>query len=455
MENSSFLSKIKTEGISFFEAVSCSNETMYLILLTLYVTVFFLLKFSISSSAEEIEKVVRYSLLSIVVWGSAMYLFMVVATWKGLWKKNILLLLTGAIILFVAFFFSQHMSTNSYGVVMDIFFCVMVCGKNYKKILRCILGVAICMLIVAGVGMQLGFTLDMGKPNTPTPGHSFGINYPNTCGYLVFLGLIILWYLYLRYKPVLTFIVFWAVSAFMYFYITCRTIAAITIIFPFLAMFVDWFEKRVDREAEEGILKRKKPLEWLITVIPLLAFAFMMFSSMQVEWWHQFYHGPLRNLAWRFIQSGLYFRTYGLPIFGNPYRSNVYTYVNVNDEFIQVGILDSSFASYIIMRGLFWMAYTLLWLCVAHWKALKKRDYAIILIETIFLGFAMMERPGLEMWYNFVLLYPLAKVVNKVGTERVLEFGRKDDRGSDERLSEITTHADRSGSEENDEVENK
>jgi hypothetical protein len=27
----------------------------------------------------------------------------------------------------------------------------------------------------------------------------------------------------------------------------------------------------------------------------------------------------------------------------------------------------------------------------------------------------MLERPGLEAWYNFVLLYPLAKVAQKNG----------------------------------------
>ena len=145
----------------------------------------------------------------------------------------------------------------------------------------------------------------------------------------------------------------------------------------------------------------------------------MMINSMAVDWWYKYYHGKLRNLAWRFIQGGLYFRTYGLPIVGNPYRSNQYTYVNVQGEFIKVGILDSSFAAYMIMRGMLWLAYTLLWLCVALWKAIKKRDYAIILLEIILLGFAMMERPGLEVWYNFVLLYPLAKVAEKVGTEAV------------------------------------
>ena len=114
--------------------------------------------------------------------------------------------------------------------------------------------------------------------------------------------------------------------------------------------------------------------------------------------------------------GGLYFKKYGIPIVGNPYRSNQYTFVNVQGEFIKIGILDSSFAAYIIMRGALWLTYTLLWLCAALWKALKKRDYAIILLETILLGFAMMERPGLEMWYNFILLYPLAKVVEKAGT---------------------------------------
>ena len=93
------------------------------------------------------------------------------------------------------------------------------------------------------------------------------------------------------------------------------------------------------------------------------------------------------------------------------------------------------------------MAYTLLWLCIAHWKALKKRDYAIILIETIMLGFAMMERPGLDMWYNFIMLYPLAKVISKPGTESVLEFANAvepepDEEAepslSDSELSEVT-----------------
>ena len=48
---------------------------------------------------------------------------------------------------------------------------------------------------------------------------------------------------------------------------------------------------------------------------------------------------------------------------------------------------------------------------------MKRRDYAIPFLCGIILVFAMMERPGLDMWYNFILLYPLAKVAGKPGAE--------------------------------------
>ena len=425
MENMKVLSRVKAEGRSFLNAAAETNELAYLVLLTLYVVIYFLIKAGWVASAERVEETVKFALLGVVMWGSALYLFFVIVKWKNLWNNIIALIFVAGVILFATYYFSKNMSTNAYGVVMDIFFCLMACGKDYRKIIRCILCVTIVMLLIVGIGVPLGYTLDLGKPETVLPGHSLGINYPNTWGYLVFLGLMSFWYLYLQSKHIITFIVFWSISAFMYYYIICRTIAGITLVFPVLALLVDYIEKRADKKAIEGTFKPLKPLRWLFVSSPFIAFAFMMINSMAVNWWHKYYHGKLRNLAWRFIQGGLYFRTYGLPIVGNPYRSNQYTYVNVQGEFIKVGILDSSFAAYIIMRGMLWLLYTLLLLCIALWKAIKKRDYAIILIEIIMLGFAMMERPGLEMWYNFVLLYPLAKVVSKPGTEPVLEFPKR------------------------------
>ena len=413
---------IRNEVKSFFQAVGRSSEIIYLVLISLYTALYYYLKIAWIGLSNSTSDVIQYGMLSIIMWGCALYLVYVIAEWKNLWRKTIPLLIVAAIFLAATYYFSKHMTSNSYGVVMDVVFCLLVYKKDFRKILKCMLGVSVVMLLIAAIGIPLHFTAEVEKPDFIISTHSLGINYPNTWGYLVFYALIILWYLYLRNKQIITFAIFWATTLFMYFYIGCRTIAGMTFIFPLFALVTDLIENRADRKSKEGTFKKNSILEWIITVIPLIAWGVMMFLSMQVDWMYQFYHGPLRNLAWRFIQGGLYFRTYGLPFVGNPYRSNVHTFINVHDEFIEVGILDSSFAAYIIMRGIFWLAYTLLWLCAAHKKALKKRDYAIILIEIFFLGFAMMERPGLEMWYNFVLLYPLAKVFSKPRTEKFLEF---------------------------------
>ena len=443
----SFMVKIKSEFASFLEAISKASEPVYLVLLTLYVSIYFILNIAWAENISEFVYNARYVALSIVMWGTTLYLFFVIAAWKSLWKRTLPLILTGVVLLFATGFFATKMSTNSYGVVFDLLFCILACGKNFKKILHCILGVFMIGLITAGIGERLGFTYDVLKPNYISETHSLGIIYPNTWGSLVFIALLILWYLYLRHKPWFTFPLFWSISYIMFTYISCNTIAGFTAMFPVGALIIDVIERGSDKKAfssnseHEG--KKIGFIGWLVILIPFFAFAFMMFASMQVEFLHDnFYYTRLHNFAMRFVQGGLYFRTYGLPIFGNPYRSNVITYVNVNGDFLQVGILDSSFAAYIIMRGMVWLGYTLTWLSIAHWKALKKRDYAIPYIETIMLGFAMMERPGLEMWYNFILLYPLAKVVSKAGTELKFEkmiYDGVDSVATDDVVSETVT----------------
>lgn len=428
MKQNSVFSKINEESISFLNATASSDERLFYVLFTLFVTHHFMLNFAWLKSVEPYVDMILYVLVAIIMWGSTLYLFFVIASWKNLWKKTVPLIVTGLVLLAATGFFSTIMSTNSYGVVMDAVLITLACGKDFKKLLRCTMCVGIVMLILAALGIPLGITADVPKPDIFIPSHSLGINYPNTWGYLVFIVLMIVWYLYLRHKPVITFALFWAVSAFMYFYILCRTIAGLTIIFPVFALVTDLIEKRADTKLAdsmelEGGTHKTGIIGWLFVSVPYLAFAFMMFMSYQYEYIHKhFYDGFVRNLSMRFVQGGLYFETYGIPLVGNPYRRNVHTYRNVNGVFEEVGILDSSFASYMIMRGLIWMVLILAWLCLAHWKAIKKRDYGIIFLEIFILGFAMIERPGLEMWYNFVLLYPLAKVASKPGTDIVLDF---------------------------------
>ena len=427
MDQKSLLTKIRDECVSFYNAVANADERLFYLLFTLFIIHHIMLNFAWHKSAEFYVDIVLYALVAIIMWGSTLYLFFVIASWKNLWKKTITLLCIAAVLLVSTGFFSTKMSTNSYGLVMDTVLITLACGKDFKRIIRVTMFVSIIMLILAAIGVPLGITVDLQKPDIFIPSHSLGMNYPNTWGYLLFLVLMIVWYLYLRYKPVVTFALFWTISVFLYYYILCRTIAGLTIVFPILALITDLIEKRADykfhNEANENECKKTGFIGWLFVVVPYIAFAFMMFMSYQYEYLHKyFYDGFVRNLSMRFVQGGLYFETYGIPLIGNPYRRNVHTYRNVNGVFEEVGILDSSFASYMIMRGLIWMILILTWLCIAHWKAIKKRDYGIIFLEIIILGFAMNERPGLEMWYNFVLLYPLTKVASKPGTKPVLDF---------------------------------
>ena len=425
------LKSIKNEGRSFLDSVSRSNEPFYLVLISVYVAIFFFLRIEWAARLDNIMYTVRYALLGIVMWGSAVYLFFVIVDWGDLWNKNFWLLFIGVFLLGMTYFFSKRMSTNIYSLVMDAFFCVMACGKDYRKILRCIMGVTAALLIIAGIGVAAGYTLDCVKPNNVHPGHSLGIIYPNTWGYMAFLVMMIIWYLWLRSRPFFSILIFWGMGLFMYIYICCHTVAVLMMVFPIFGILVDQLEKRHDRNAEEalpGTSTEKKTWNglniwgWLVTAIPFIAFIFVLAAFKQYEWLHaRFFYTGLHNLALRFVQGALYIKTYGFHLFGNSFKSGTLTYLKVNEEYIQVGILDSSFASYLIMRGLVWVLLVLTWLCIANWKAVRKRDYAIPFLSTIILGFAMMERPGLEMWYNFILLYPLAKVVSKPGTGGVPE----------------------------------
>ena len=413
MGNKNVFARVRKAGAELLQAIAETSEAAYLVLLSLYVLLFLLLKFGWAEKAESGFEMVRVFSLSMILWGSTLYFFFVIARWLNLWKNNLLLILTGAVLLGITYWFSRRMSTNAYTVVTAVFFGVMACGKSYRKMLRCILAVVVVSLLLAAALMPAGLTLDLTKGNGS---HSFGIVYPNTWGYIAFLGMMIAWYLFMRQKPFITFPFFCCIAVFMYVCLSCRTITLLSAVFPPLALLVDALEDRAVKQASEKD-RTVGPFGWVLTAMPFLALFFQLFASLKYEWIDA--NLPFSSFTYRFIHNGLYFNVYGFPIFGNPYRSNEHTYVRLNGKFVEPGILDSSYASYIIMRGMVWITYTLAWLCLAVYKGIKKKDYAIPFLCAILLVFAMIERPGLDLWYNFILLYPLAAVAGHAGEASV------------------------------------
>lgn len=408
---------------SLFEALEKGPEFPVLILITSYIVSFLMLKINWIDDINETMMNFRLVFFSIVLWGSSLYLFYIIAEWKKLWKHLYILLPLAGILCLITIYFGKQATRDSYTVIMGIVVCILVAHKNYRNIVKCVMYASIIALFVACISVFIGYTQERLKPDNINPGRSFGIIYPNTWGYIAFLGIMAYWYLYMQGKPFLTFIVYWIISAFMYYVISCRTIAIMTALFPFIALLANENKQKYSKVPN-------KRIGLAITILPFVFFAITAILCWQYEWVHKyFYNTPLHTMAMRFVQGGMAFREFGVTLFGRPMESNheMIYYINGVKEVLYV--MDNSFASYVILRGAIWMTLCLSWLSYANWKGWKYQDYGILIVSFMLLVFSLMERPGLDTWYNFVLLYPLAKETDKIGnqTEMIAETNAEEE----------------------------
>ncbi len=430
MENAKEKTKgrsIRENALSFIDTVKSGPDLPFIILLLCYVA---------SEYVERIywtNKVFSSSTLNlfdyVVLLGSAAYLCYKAAMWKTLRNKPLILLpcilVTGCLCGYFLLFLSQDWKHHKviFTVVMDFFLCLMAYGKDYKKLLRCLVFVPVAVLLIAGLGLPFGLTQDFSKMGQADSTSSLGIIYPNTWGYIAFQAMLLVWYLYLRKKPLLTFAMFWAMGVFMYFVIGCRTIAVLSLALPPFTLLISWKERR-DREPE--MLLRKKPglFVWGAIALPVLCCVLSIVLSLEKEWVAvNFYptaertNAPLHSMAMRFVQGGLALDYFGFPLFGRTMRVTAPLYLDSSTGVVEhLYVMDNAYTSFIIMKGVLWMICILAWLTFAQWRGWKNRDYSILLISCFMVVFAVMERPGLEVWYNFILVYPLASF-----TERIAE----------------------------------
>lgn len=444
-EEPSLLSKVKDEGASFFEQVEKSREIYYLVLLCAFVVSKIMFMVGWEAKTMDTVWVVHRVFFAIVMWGSALYLLSIMAEWKKAWNRIPLLIGMGAFVLAAAGILSRVVTTDSYSYAMGAFFLLMAYGKSYKKILYCFLGIFTATLLTGMIGLPLGITFDAAKPDREFGGHSLGILYPNNWGFMVFALLVLIWYLFLRRQKVfkiVTLVLFWATALFMYKYITCLTIAGLAFVFPVAAicaeLLQDHYDKRrqnaesgqtkvsdheitserhadpYDKEQTPTDLERSKPksiLDVILIAMPFIIFAVMMFFCWQMDWVHEHFYGtPLHTLAMRFVEGGYALRLNGIPVFGHPFEQFDITISDYSQE-IEM-IMDSAYVAYLIIRGALWMLFILAWISFAHYRCVKNLDYRLIAISIFFLILSVMERPGLDAWYNFVLFYPLAVKCN-------------------------------------------
>ena len=389
---------------ALLDSIGRMPEWVYLTLLCVYLSTFLMLKTWWTSDVSQVGRFLRSEYMSLSVWACAIYLFFVLVSWGKLEKKPVPLAVVAVVMMGLTGYLRTRMSETCYIVTLDMFFCVMAYKKDYKKILKCVMWMAFIWLLLTFIGEFVGLTQERVKGDNVSPGHSFGIVYPNTWGYISFMGLLPMWVLYLRKKTAATFGVFWGMSLFLFFVVSCRTVAALTLIFPVAALLAERVEARPPKE-DTGV----RILKWVLILAPFLVYAFSLILAWNMEWLHRvFYNTPFKTLAMRFVQGGVALTLNGIPLFGHPIIASEDSYVMLNGEMERLWVMDNAYITYTIKRGLLWIVIVLIWLCVANWKCIKKRDYRLLTVGCIFLIFAMMEETGLNMWVNSFLLYPLA-----------------------------------------------
>ena len=467
------------------KAAARSPEAVYMFLLGLYMASILMRKIRWCKEVSPVKEAVRAGMIRIVLWGAVFYLLYTLYRINIRENKRVLTLSAAGIILITAaFLFSRHMTDNTYTFVMDAFFCFMAFGKDYRRLLLLYLGVRLGLIVTGVIGYAAGITVDFPvlKPGREDVLHSFGLSHPNTWGHIAFLLLLVIWYLYLSGRPVMTALLFWSVTVLILVGFSCKTVAVVLIPFPAAALLVDSVQYKsgipfintfinrrkgipikdgsteipiknrrtqipinsrtgssavedrsgspIKRERSEkgqegslrqtgGIQGMKKILKLLLVWLPLIAFAVSMLLCWQMDWVQKtFYETKFLSWAMRFVEGGYALRHNGITLFGHEH-------IIVTDPSVSyIGWIthqvDNAFAYQMIRRGILWVFAVTFWMVYVNYRCVKRRDYRFLLISGCMLFFAVMENFGLAVWYNFTLLYPFAI---KTGRQ-VVSFGQ-------------------------------
>ena len=210
------------------------------------------------------------------------------------------------------------------------------------------------------------------------------------------------------------------------FVVGCRTVAGLVLIFPLMALLAAWMKKR-------GRKSEKKPgvLGWLVILLPILCYVFSLALSMEKEWVAVTFYPmrifgvSLRSMAMRFVQSGLALEYFGFPMFGRAMRVTDHVFLDPATGYNEyLYVMDNAYMTYTITKGVLWICGLLAWMTYGQWKGWKNKDHGILLVGSFMMLFSVMECPGLEVWFNFVLLYPLLASCDTEGLKEPLIMKR-------------------------------
>jgi len=340
--------------------------------------------------------------------------------------------------------------------VVAIFLALLAYNRDYRVILKIVMVCHIATVLVGAAGLPLGFTELSFKVGSDDVGYSLGLIYPNHVGRMAFIIFIIAWYLWGQKKKILTLAAGVALSAVMWYVIECKTITIFLIAFPVCWIIVDFPAGRTDRKGQISYVKnsvtqssdfqnsdfqssdthtanaqRSKSVVgkvfitiWnsILLTLPFLSMLLTYILGKHRLFFMQHWHfGQSLYALWmRFISAGILFDVYGFPLFGRDIL-NEDAPLEFNSGYLyQADIIDSAYIYYLIAIGGILLIACMLWISFGNYRALRNRDYALLLIMVFFCGYGLIEIVFFQFEHNFLVFYPL--------TVGAMEYKRKRDK---------------------------
>lgn len=206
---------------------------------------------------------------------------------------------------------------------------------------------------------------------------AYGMGHSNLPALLLMTILLLVWYLWMAERPVITAAVFWAAAAGIWFMTYCRTVVIVLAVFPLTNLL------RV-------VLVRKKAERGLIVFV-FLPLIFGALSVAGMFWIPTQKLFPTEgNFFLRFTDPYRFVQEYGITLFGTTIRGDRV----IDDLFLHL-LLFFGVASVVVICGL------LTWVGLQH---LRNRQYAELIILAILMFYSLMENALVRLPFGFAAL---------------------------------------------------
>ena len=206
---------------------------------------------------------------------------------------------------------------------------------------------------------------------------SFGMGHSNLPALLLMSILLLVWYLWLAEHPVITFPVFWAAAAGIWFMTYCRTVVIVLVGFPLVNLICGIAVKR----------KMRRSLR-VIAFLPLIFAALSVFCMYWIPVQKLF--STRGNFFARFYFPYLFIRDYGISIFGTTVRGNA-----VMDNLFLHLFSYFGVASVILVSGL------LTWVGLQY---CRNKQYNALVILVIIMVYSLMENAIIHQPFGFAAM---------------------------------------------------